>query len=78
MSVTVFLDEPLEGDEKRVECEEVKIVGDIVWVTPADGDRETIIPISNITGAKGDDVEQVVEDVEAPGGRYIELITNLS
>lgn len=78
MSVTVFLDEPIDEDEQRLECEDVKIVGDIVWATPEDGDREAVIPISNVTGVKGDDVEQVVEDVEAPGGRYIELITNLS
>lgn len=77
MSVTVFLETPLD-DERKIDCAEAKIVGDVVWATPADGGRERVIPVSNVTGVTGDQVEQDIEEVEFPGGRVTELITSLS
>ncbi|MFB6103277.1 MAG: hypothetical protein ABEJ73_12035 [Haloplanus sp.] len=37
-----------------------------------------VIPVSNVTGVTGDDVEQDIEEVEFPGGRVTELVTSLS
>lgn len=77
MSVTVFLDTAMD-DDRRVECAEAKIVGGIVWATPAGDERERVIPMSNVTGVAGDDVEQEIKEVEFPGGRVTELITDVS
>lgn len=43
---------------------------------PVTGKR--VIPVSNVTGVTGDDVEQDIEEVEFPGGRVTELVTSLS
>lgn len=77
MSATVYLNEPIADDESRIECTEVKIIGDVVWATPDEG-QETIIPLSNVTGVRGDTVEQEIEAIEAPGGQFTELITDIA
>lgn len=77
MSATVFLDTPMGGDSE-IECEEVTVMGDVVWVVPEGIGRERIIPMSNVTGVAGDEVEQEVEAVEYAGGRVTELVTRLS
>lgn len=77
MSATVFLDTPI-GDQDRIDCEEARVIGELVWAIPEDGDRETVIPLSNVTGVEGDAVEQEIEEVEFPGGRITELVTDLS
>jgi hypothetical protein len=77
MSATVFVDNPIGGDEMRIDCEEVRVIGELVWATPEDG-QETVVPLSNVTGIKGDVVEQEVEEVESPGGRINELVTDIS
>ncbi|QIO24165.1 hypothetical protein [Haloarcula sp. JP-L23] len=76
MGATVFLETPMD-DEESFECEEAKIIGDIVWATPADDGQERVIPLSNITGVTGDVVEQEIESLEAPGGRFTELVTDI-
>lgn len=78
MPATLYLDAPLGDDETEIECEEVRILGDIVWVTPTDGDRETVVPLDNVTGVQGDTVEQQIDQIESPGGRFTELVTSLS
>ncbi|MFC6989010.1 hypothetical protein ACFQJD_10300 [Haloplanus sp. GCM10025708] len=76
MSATVFLETPLD-DEHKIECAEAKIVGDVVLATPDGDGKDRVIPVSNVTGVTGDEVEQDVEEVEFPGGRVTELITYL-
>lgn len=78
MSATLFLEEPVSGDEYEIDCDEVRILGEVVWATPADGSRETVVPISNITGVTGEVVEQEIEEIESLGGRFTELVTTLS
>lgn len=77
MSATVFLDTPME-DESKIECAEAKLIGDIAWVIPDGDGQECVIPQSNVTGVTGDDVEQMVDEVEYAGGRITELVTRLS
>ena len=36
------------------------------------------MPMANITGVKGDVVEQRVEEIDSPGGRFTGLLTGLS
>lgn len=78
MSATLYLEEPVSGDEYEIECEEAQIMGDVVWATPADGSQETVVPMENVTGVTGDSVDQVIEEIESPGGRFTELVTKLS
>ena len=77
MSATVFLDTPIAKYEQRIDCEEVKIIGELVWAIPEDGEREAIVPLSNVTGVTGDVVEQEIEAIEAPGGQFTELVTDI-
>jgi hypothetical protein len=78
MSTTVFLKDPLDEHEHRIECEEVKIIGDIAWASTADQSQEIVLPLSNVSGVTGDSVEQEIEAIEAPGGRFTELITDIT
>lgn len=77
MSATVYLDDPIGRDKYEIECEEVRIIGNIAWASTDDG-TETVVPLSNVTGVEGETVEQEVEDIESLGGRYTELVTDLS
>lgn len=76
MSATVFLDEPIDGNE-RIDCEEAQILGGLVRVIPETGE-ETVVPLSNVTGIEGETVTQEVEAIESPGGRFTELVTGIS
>lgn len=78
MTATVFLEEPVRADEYEIDCEEVRVLGEVIWATPADGSRETVIPIGNVSGITGDEVEQEIEEIESLGGRFTELVTTLS
>jgi len=77
MAATVYLQEPLGDGEHRIECEDVKVIGEIVWATPDGDGQETVIPLSNVSGISGDNVTQEVEALEAPGGRFTELVTDI-
>jgi len=77
MGATVFLKESVGEATDEIECEDVKIIGEIVWVTPKGDMQETVIPIANVTGVSGDSVEQEIEAIEAPGGQFTELVTDI-
>lgn len=77
MSATVFVDSPIGGDEVRIDCEEVRVIGELVWAIPDEG-QETVVPLSNVTGIRGEVVEQEIEEIESPGGRFTELVTDVS
>lgn len=76
MSATLCLDTPIDG-EHEIECEKIKVMGDLVWATPKDDDRERVVPLSNVTGVSGETVEQEIEVIEAPGGQFTELVTEI-
>lgn len=76
MSATVYLENPM-GNEQLIECEEAKLMGSVVWATPEDGGQERVVPLSNVTGVSGDSVKQEIETLDAPGGQFTELITDV-
>ncbi|WP_340101443.1 hypothetical protein [Salinibaculum salinum] len=78
MSATVFLEEPLGEHEQRIDCEEVKIIGDLAWASSEDQSQEIVLPLSNVSGVTGGSVKQEIEAIEAPGGRFTELVTDIS
>ncbi|TYL36767.1 hypothetical protein CV102_21070 [Natronococcus pandeyae] len=65
-------------DRHEIECEEAKVIGNVVWATPAHDGQEVVVPLSNVAGVTGDAVEQEIDEVEYPGGRITELVTRLS
>ena len=77
MSVTVYLDAAVDGDHE-IECTAATIVRDVVRLTPRDADRERVVPLDNVTGIAGDEVDHEIEEIEFPGGRATELVTRLS
>lgn len=76
MTATVFLDTPID-DERTVECEMVKLVGEVVLAEPADSNRTKVIPMANVAAVEGDEVEKTIEAVEYEGGRMTELVTTV-
>ncbi|MFC7167105.1 hypothetical protein [Halospeciosus flavus] len=65
MSATLFLDEPLD-DRQRIDCEEVRILGNVAWATVSD--EEVVVPLSNVAGIEGETVDQRVDELDSPGG----------
>ncbi|MFB6106289.1 MAG: hypothetical protein ABEJ70_04875 [Halobacteriaceae archaeon] len=78
MTATVVLAEPLRDRDRRIECAEVTFVGDVLWATPTDSDRRLVVPTANVLGVEGDDVEQRVEEVPSRGGKFTEVVTDVS
>jgi hypothetical protein len=77
MGATVFLENPIAEQEYRIDCEEVRVVGDLVWATPEGESGETVVPLSNVTGITGEAVQQEIEVLESPGGQFTELVTDI-
>jgi len=78
MSATLSLEEPMRADEYSIDCETIRVLGEVVRATPADDGQELVVPLSNVTGMTGDVVEQEIDEIESPGGRFTELVTKLS
>ena len=77
MTATLYLDQPVKDDRSKLTCSEVRVLGSVVWATPADEDHEWVIPIENIVGIEGEAVEQFVDEIPSPGGQYTELVTDI-
>lgn len=77
MTATLYLEEPIPDERSSIDCEDARVLGNVVWATPEDEDREIVVPLDNIRGIEGDEVEQYVEDLESPGGMYTELVTDV-
>ena len=78
MSATLFLEEPIRETTNEIDCEDVRVLGNVIWAIPADSDREYVVPLSNVVGIEGAEVEQHVEDIPSPGGQFTELVTDVS
>lgn len=73
--VTVYVSEGF-GDRNSIECEHATLLGEVVHAST--GDDEVVVPLANVRGIEGEDVEQRVDEVASPGGRFTELVTNIS
>ncbi|MFC7059150.1 hypothetical protein [Halovenus salina] len=74
MSVSVHLDTAIDGNE-TLDCETAKLVGDVVLAES--DDRTRVVPMGNVAGVDGDEVEKTIEAVEYEGGRVTELVTQV-
>lgn len=77
MTATLFLEAPMDG-EGAIECDRVKIFGNCVSASARDGDREFVVPLSNVTGMSGVQIERDIEEIEFSGGRATDVVTTLS
>jgi len=77
MSATLHLERPL-AETEVLECEEVRVLGNVIWAIPVEHDREFVVPLENVLGVEGEAVKQHVEELPSPGGRYTELVTDVS
>lgn len=77
MSVTVFLGEAMLEGSHELDCEEVRVLGNVIWATPADSERQYVVPLENVVGIEGEMVDQRVEELPSPGGQYTELVTEI-
>lgn len=78
MSATLFLQEPLLDGSQEFECDEVRLLGSVIWAKPAGSARQYVVPLENVLGIEGDEVEQRVEELPSRGGQFTELITEVS
>jgi hypothetical protein len=76
MAATVFLDTALDG-EQTIECETAKLVGDVLLAETGDEDSTRVVPMRNVAGVDGSEVEKTIEAVEYEGGRMTELVTRI-
>ncbi len=74
MGATVYLDEPVDG-RGQIECKEVCLRGSVAWLTPNGDGRQYVVPVENVNGMAGDDVEEEVDYLPAQGGQYTEVVT---
>lgn len=77
MTATVHLAESFRDDDS-IDCEEVRVLGNVLWLIPEDEDGELVVPIRNALGIEGESVEQHVDELPSPGGQYTELVTDVS
>ncbi|MFP4627079.1 MAG: hypothetical protein ACLFNI_10875 [Natronomonas sp.] len=77
MTATMFLEAPMDG-ESAIECSHVKIFGNCVIASAGDGDREFVVPLSNVTGMSGVEIDRDIEEIEFSGGRATDVVTTLS
>ncbi|MHB9288603.1 hypothetical protein ACKVMT_16350 [Halobacteriales archaeon Cl-PHB] len=74
MGATVYLEDPIDGRE-AIDCEEVCLRGNVAWLTPSESGRQLVVPVDNVTGMAGDDVEEEVDALPTQGGQYNEVVT---
>lgn len=77
MPATIYLDEAVKGEGSTFDCSRVRIMGDVVWATVAETDRQLVVPLGNVAGIEGETVDQFVDELPSPGGRYTELVTEI-
>lgn len=77
MTATLFLEVPMDGDS-AIECDHGRTFGNCVSATTKDADRELVVPLSNVTGMSGIDIERDIEAIEFAGGRATDVVTKLS
>lgn len=75
---TAFLSEPLADGRKAIQCDSVTLKGSTAWLVQRDSDRTLVVPVENLAGVEGADVEQQVEQIPTQGGQVTEVITRVS
>ena len=77
MQPTVHLTEPL-ADKTTLECESVSISEGLLQADLADEDGIVVIPLSNVAGIEGAEVETEIDTYPMQGGQYTEFVSRIS
>lgn len=76
MAPTVHLTEPL-ADRSALGCEAVAVSEGLLQADLADEDRVVVVPLSNVAGIEGADVETEIETYPMQGGQYTEFVSRI-
>lgn len=76
MGPTVHLTEPL-ADRQTLDCEAVAVSEGLLQADLADEDRVVVVPLSNVAGIEGTDVETEIETYPMQGGQYTEFVSRI-
>lgn len=77
MPTTVHLTEPLE-DRTSLDCEEVTVSEGLLQADLVDTDRVVLVPLSNVAGVEGRDIETEINTYPMQGGQYTEFVSRIS
>ena len=76
MAATVYLDEPID-DREDLDCEDVTVSEGLLYANLAGSDRVIVVPLRNVTGIEGRDVETEIETYPMQGGQYTEFVSRI-
>jgi len=76
MTVTVYLAESIDGRDE-LECETVTVSEGLLQAQLAASDRVVVVPLSNVTGIEGRDVETEIDTYPMQGGQYSEFVSRI-
>lgn len=76
MTTTVHLQEPLD-DRRTLECEEVTVSEGLLQAELADADRVVVVPLANVAGVEGDEVDSEINTYPMQGGQYTEFVSRI-
>lgn len=76
MVATVYLDEPLD-DRTQLECETATVSEGLLKAELTGADRRVVVPLSNVAGIEGTEVETDIETYPMQGGQYTEFVSRI-
>ncbi len=76
MPTIVHLQEPLE-DRSALECEEVTVSEGLLQAHLTETDRLVVVPLGNVAGVEGYDVESEINTYPMQGGQYTEFVSRI-
>lgn len=75
MAVTVYLTDPLDGDQTQLECEQATISEGLLQAEPVDSDSVVVVPMRNVAGIEGESVDSTLEQHPMQGGQYTQFVS---
>ncbi len=76
MQPTVHLTEPI-ADQTTLTCADVTVSEGLLQASLAEEDRVVVVPLSNVAGVQGADVETEINTYPMQGGQYTEFISRI-
>jgi hypothetical protein len=77
MSLTIHLKQPLADEQTAVDCESVALKGSCAHVDRGVAEDALVVPMDNVAGIEGGEVDQAVEQLPTQGGQYTEVVTRI-
>ncbi len=77
MAPTLHLKQPLSDEQAAVDCDAVAVKGSCAHVDRGVADDQLVVPMDNVAGIEGAEVDQAVEQLPTQGGQYTEVVTRI-